>query len=213
LTRADDTRWSSHFHSICSVLRMFNPTCVVLENIIEEGSNYSQRGDANAAYTMIISFKFAFILHLMKEIMDTTDCLCQHLQQKSQDILSAMQLVFNTKTLLQKIRNEDWDSLLEEVISFCNKHEIDIPDFSARYVKVRGRRQQDHITVKHHYHFDIFNVAIDCQLQELDNRFDERTMKLLTLSSALDPSDDYKSFNINDICTLADKYYSLDFSD
>jgi hypothetical protein len=67
--------------------------------------------------------------------------------------------------------------------------------------------------VEYHYHFDIFNAAIDCQLQELDNRFDERTMKLLTLSSTLDPSDNYKSFNINDICILADKYYSLDFSD
>jgi hypothetical protein len=37
-------------------------------------------------------------------------------------------------------------------------------------------------------------------------------MKLLTLSSALDPSDGYKSFNISDIYTLADKYYSLNFS-
>jgi hypothetical protein len=37
-------------------------------------------------------------------------------------------------------------------------------------------------------------------------------MKLLTLSLALDPNDDYKSFNINDICTLTDKNYSLDFS-
>jgi hypothetical protein len=58
---------------------MFNPTCVVLENIIEEGSNYSQCRDANVAYTIITSFKFAFILHLMREIMGTTDCLCQHL--------------------------------------------------------------------------------------------------------------------------------------
>jgi hypothetical protein len=66
--------------------------------------------------------------------------------------------------------------------------------------------------VKHHYHFDIFNTAIDCQLQELNNRFGERTMELLTLSSTLDSSNDYKSFNINDICTLADKYYSLYFS-
>jgi hypothetical protein len=66
--------------------------------------------------------------------------------------------------------------------------------------------------MEHHYHFDIFNAVIDFQLQELDNRFSERTMKLLTLSSALDPSNGYKSFNIKDICTLADKYYSLDFS-
>jgi hypothetical protein len=46
--------------------------------------------------------------------------------------------------------------------------------------------------VEHHYHFNIFNVDIDFQLQELDNIFGERTMELLTLSSALDLSDDYK---------------------
>jgi hypothetical protein len=64
--------------------------------------------------------------------------------------------------------------------------------------------------VKHHYHFDIFNAAIDFQLQELDNRFGERTIELLTLSSALNPNNAYKSLNIYDICTIAEKYCSLD---
>ena len=124
-----------------------------------------------------------------------------------------MQLVSNTKTLLQKLRNKDWDSLLEEIVSYYNKFEIDIPDFGAHYVQGRSLRQRDHITVEHHYHFDIFNAAIEFQFQELDNRFGERTMELLTLSSTLNPSDDYKSFNINDICTFADKYYFLDVFD
>jgi hypothetical protein len=62
---------------------MFRPTCSVLENIIKGGSIYSQCGDANVAYKMITSFKFIFILHLMMEIMGTTDRLCQQLQQKS----------------------------------------------------------------------------------------------------------------------------------
>jgi hypothetical protein len=35
---------------------MFNPTCVVLENIIQKESTYSQYGDVNVAYTMIMSF-------------------------------------------------------------------------------------------------------------------------------------------------------------
>jgi hypothetical protein len=65
--------------------------------------------------------------------------------------------------------------------------------------------------VEHHYHFDIFNATINFQLQELDNKFGEKAIKLLTLNSALDPSDNYKSFNINDIYILADKYYSLGF--
>jgi hypothetical protein len=58
--------------------------------------------------------------------------------------------------------------------------------------------------VEYHYHFDIFNATIDFQLQELDNKFGENAIELLTLNLALDPSDNYKSFNINDICTLAD---------
>ncbi|XP_059441945.1 uncharacterized protein LOC132187882 [Corylus avellana] len=145
--------------------------------------------------------------------MGITDYLCQHLQQKSQDILNAMQLVSNTKSLLQKLRNEEWDNFFEELVSFCNQFEIDIPNLGTRYVQGRGRCQRDHITVKHHYHFDIFNAAIDVQLQELDSRFGERIMELLTLSSALDPNYAYKSFNMNDICTLADKYCSLDFPD
>jgi hypothetical protein len=67
--------------------------------------------------------------------------------------------------------------------------------------------------VEHHYHFDVFNATIDFQLQEIDYRFGERAIELLTLILALDPNDTYKSFNIDDICSLADKYYSLDFSE
>ena len=71
----------------------------------------------------------------------------------------------------------------------------------------------DHVTVEHHYHFDIFNVTIDVQLQVIDNRFGEQSIELLTLCSALDPKDAYKSFNVDDICRLVEKYYPLDFSE
>jgi hypothetical protein len=60
-------------------------------------STYSQRGNINAAYKMVTSFQFIIILHLMNEIMGITNGLYQHLQQKSQDILIAVQLVANTK--------------------------------------------------------------------------------------------------------------------
>jgi hypothetical protein len=65
----------------------------------------------------------------------------------------------------------------------------------------------------HHYHFDIFNTTIDFQLQELDSRFGEKAMELLTLSFTLNPKDAYKSFKIDDICNFVEKYYSLDFSE
>lgn len=147
----------------------------------------------------------------MKEIMCITDVLCQALQQKSQDILNAINSVSTAKKLIQKLRDDDWEKLLESVVSFSKKFEIDIPNLSTRYIEGRGRNQRNHITMEHHYHFDIFNAAIDFQLQELNCRFGEMAVKLLTLSSALDPNDGYKSFKIDDICSLAEVYYPLYF--
>ena len=142
----------------------------------------------------------------MREIMGTTDCLCKHLQQKSQDILNGIQLVFNTKALFQKSRNEDGDNFLEKVISFSKQFEINILDLGGRYVKGQGPLQRDHIIVEHHYHFDVFNTTIDFQLQQLGCKFGERAIKLLILSSALNSNNAYKSFNIDDICNLVEKY-------
>nr|XP_023898179.1 zinc finger MYM-type protein 1-like [Quercus suber] len=194
LKRAGDSRWGSHFNSIGSLIRMFGPTCLVLENIKEDGSTYLQSGDVNVALKMINSFEFIFSLHLMNEIMGITDVLCQALQQKSQDISNAQNLVSATK-------------------GFSKIFEIDIPDLSAQFAEGRSRKKRDLVTVEHHYHFDIFNATIDVQLQELDNRFGEQPIELLTLCSALDPMDAYKSFNVDDICSLVEKYYPLDFSE
>jgi hypothetical protein len=83
---------------------------------------------------------------------------------------------------------------------------------SVRYIQGRGHNKKNHITVEHYYHFDIFNTTIDFQLQELDSRFGEKAMELLTFSSTLNPKDAYKSFKIDDICILAEKYYPLNFS-
>ncbi|KAG2701688.1 hypothetical protein I3760_06G056500 [Carya illinoinensis] len=124
-----------------------------------------------------------------------------------------MNMVSTTKELIQKLRNEGWENLLENVVSFSKKFDIDILELSSRYVQGCGRHQRDHITIEHNYHFEIFKATIDFQMQELDNRFGEGTTKLLTLSSALDPKDGYKSFNIDDICCFVEEYYPLDFSE
>jgi len=48
----------------------------------------------------MMSFDFVFILHLMQELMEITDLLCRKLQQKSQDIINAMDDVATTKRLI-----------------------------------------------------------------------------------------------------------------
>ena len=135
LQRPGDTRWSSHYKSIQSLKKMFAATVAVLRGIASDRSvsKYS-RGDAVGSLKIVISFDFVFILHLMEKIMKITDVLCQKLQYKSLDILNAMDSVSNTKVLLGELREHGWDSLLEEVKSFCVKHEIDIPDLDRKYV-------------------------------------------------------------------------------
>ncbi|KAI8546825.1 hypothetical protein RHMOL_Rhmol07G0149500 [Rhododendron molle] len=55
--------------------------------------------------------------------------------------------------------------------------------------------------------------TIDSQLQELNARFKEDAIELLILSTTLDPRDGYKSFKVENICKLAEKYYPSDFTE
>ncbi|GAV70253.1 LOW QUALITY PROTEIN: Dimer_Tnp_hAT domain-containing protein/DUF4371 domain-containing protein, partial [Cephalotus follicularis] len=212
LQRAGDTRWSSHFCSVSSLLRLYNPTCTVLGKIVEDGSTYSQRGEACVAYDLLTSFEFVFILYLLKEIMEITDILYQALQQKSQDIMNAMHLVAGTKTLIQNLRENGWKNSLKQQENFT-KHDIEILEMSAQFTMIRSRCQQAHVTVEHHFQVDVFIATIDSQLQELNIRFNEHAVELIILSSALTPNDDYRSFDCDKICNLVEKFYPLDFTE
>ncbi|KAJ1687974.1 hypothetical protein LUZ63_019364 [Rhynchospora breviuscula] len=214
LQRPTDTRWSSHYNSICSLARMFGATVSVLRSLATDRSlsPYS-RGDAAASLEKLLSFEFVFVMHLMIEIMAITNTLCQALQDKSLDILNALSLVSSTKMLIQKLRDDGWEPLLEKVNSFCHKHEIKLLDMSCRYVDLtKSRNKHDNRTMEHHYRVDIFTTAIDQQLQELNARFSEQSMELLTLASILDPRNN-KSFDITEICRLAKRFYPADFTE
>jgi hypothetical protein len=216
LRRSGDTRWSSHYDSVCSLLRAYKATYLVLKDIATTkgpGSTASVRGKAAGAVRLMMSFDFVFILHLMKELMGITDLLCRKLQQKSQDIVNAMDDVATTKKLIQNLRDHGWSKLLEEVTAFCTKQGITIPDMNGFYADYIRSRSSSETTVEHHYRYDVFIVAVDQQLQELNSRFSEQATELLVLCTSLDPKDSFSSFKIDDVCTLASKFYPADFSD
>jgi hypothetical protein len=50
-------------------------------------------------------------------------------------------------------------------------------------------------------------------MQELNSRFSEQATELLVLCTSLDPKDSFSSLKIDDVCTLASKFYPADFSD
>lgn len=214
IQRPGDTRWSSHLRSTSSLIRMFSSACEVLLYIGEEGATLQDRGVGKGAHKKLTSFDFVFILHVVNEILLITDVLCQAFQSKSQDLVNAIRLLSSTHALLKNLRNERFDALLVTVKSFCEEHLIDVPDMSARYVPRNGkaRHHPDNIQVEHYYRVDILHAAIDRQVEELNDRFSDNSMDLITLSMTLDPRE-HESFEVDGICQLVDQFYPEDFSD
>ena len=67
--------------------------------------------------------------------------------------------------------------------------------------------------MEHHYRYDIFTVAIDQQAHELNSRFNKQAIELLILCTSLDPKDSFSSLKIDDVYSLASKFYPVDFSE
>lgn len=69
----------------------------------------------------------------MYEIFGITENLCMALQEKTQDIVNAMDVVKTTSSLLQLLRSEGWNSFLVKLESFCSKHQIDVPAMRSTF--------------------------------------------------------------------------------
>ncbi|XP_071708991.1 uncharacterized protein [Rutidosis leptorrhynchoides] len=219
IRRASDTRWGSHFKSVCSLIDMYDATFVVLRSIIKDGCS-SKRSDADAVYEYMKSFECVLILHLINEIMGMTDTLSQALQKKSQDIGNAIvtpsiQLVSATKEKLNNFRNYGWSYLLKQVITFSEKHQVDIPDFNALYksTRYRPRGHDNQVSVEHYYKVDIFICTLDKQLHEMENRFNDHVMELLTLTPNLVPKTILEACDVDRICYRVKKYYPVDITE
>ncbi|XP_074592442.1 uncharacterized protein LOC141848299 [Curcuma longa] len=76
----------------------------------------------------------------------------------------------------------------------------------------RARRQPDHFTNERFFRIEVFLVTIDTQLQELNYKFNEKVMDLLSIMATLVPRNEFRSFNAGEICKMVEKYYPEDFS-
>ncbi|KAJ8774043.1 hypothetical protein K2173_009474 [Erythroxylum novogranatense] len=149
----------------------------------------------------------------LQNILGITHDLCQALQRRSQDILNAISLISTTKILIQKLRESGWETLFNKVKMFCERHNVEIPDLNAPYFPGRSRRRAHDVSIEHHYRVNLFIAIIDTQLQELNSKFSDSTMEFLSLSSTLDPRDNFILLNVDHICELANKFYPDDFSE
>jgi hypothetical protein len=115
-----------------------------------------------------------------------------------------MSLLKTSKERFKMMRENDWESLLEEVSYFCIKHDIDILNMDDEYkLRGRSRRKSKGITNLHHFHYELFNNIIDMQLTELDDHFTETSTKLFLCMTCLNPSDFFSTFNKEKLIHLA----------
>ncbi|XP_074336080.1 uncharacterized protein LOC141673248 [Apium graveolens] len=98
-----------------------------------------------------------------------------------------MDLVATTKKMLQSLRDEGFDVLLDYVTSLCVKHKINVPDMNAHYMD--GIRS----------------------LEELHYRFNDEVMQLLRLNTSLESKNNFSLFDIEHICALTTTFYHADF--
>nr|XP_033509046.1 zinc finger MYM-type protein 1-like [Nicotiana tomentosiformis] len=166
--------------SFGNFIRMFGSIVDVLDTLVEDAGTLDDRAKASGYLEACQTYKAAFLLHLMKDILGITNELNVSLQKKEQNIANAMLLV---------------------------QHDILVPNFDDLYVNSgRSRRKPADYTVFHHYRVNVFCKVLDWQLQELNDRFNEVTTDLLHGVACLNPIDSFSSFDIIKIMKMAELY-------
>ncbi|XP_049364179.1 uncharacterized protein LOC125828913 [Solanum verrucosum] len=148
LQRPGNTRWGSHFKTLENFMIIYSSIANVPKDMKE-----------NSPHDLD---KLAMLL--------LTNELNKAIQKKDQDIVNTMGLLNLSKRRLETMRESGLESLMDEVSSFCAKHDILVPVMSEDYP--RSKRKKSEISYLHHFRVEVFYAVIDLQLQELTNHFD-----------------------------------------
>nr|XP_027090422.1 zinc finger MYM-type protein 1-like [Coffea arabica] len=194
LARPGDTRWGSHYLTLLRLSSMWASVIGILGNIQDDATTSDNRGMARGLIDRMNDYEFVFALHLMKYLLGITNDLSLVLQQRDQNIVQAMSLIDTMKSQLQDFREEGWQIILDEVNNFCELNMIpviDMEDSIAIRGNARRSRRGQTITNFHHYRVKIFCEVVDLIIQEMNNRFSEKLLRLADLYPEDFSSNDY----------------------
>lgn len=170
------------------LMRLISSFSLVLEMLEDMDENVTtvHRFELNSFLRYMPCFEFAFLLLLMKDVLGITNDLSQALQRKY-DLVNIMALVEVSKHGIEKMKDDGWGVLFDDVCSFSLEHDRFIPNMEDAYNNPWARRGRaaEEVTNLHHYRDELFSVVIDSQLQELNNRFSKEKMDLLLCSAVL----------------------------
>ena len=144
---------------------MFSATHEVLGKTIDNRCNRDMHGEAKTIHRKMKSF-VVICFYLIKLFLEIFYILCWASQKKSLDILNTLNYISSTKRHLQEFQDSGWTILLK--VQFPSVKNMVLLCLILVFViwKVQGVlvNKKDYVIVQHHYHFDIFNVAINFQL-------------------------------------------------
>uniref|UniRef100_A0ACD5Y9N1 Uncharacterized protein n=1 Tax=Avena sativa TaxID=4498 RepID=A0ACD5Y9N1_AVESA len=212
LSKLGDTRWVSYHRTLIWIHQIWDSVIEVLNSITHDGTDLEGRGLASGYMINMETFEFVIILHLMLRVLGLTNALSHALQQKDQNIVSAMNMIVSVKSLLQNLRDDGWEPLLLAATHFCGGRIIIVPNMDDN-ISARGypRSSCKMVTCFHYYKVEIFNEVIDRNIVEMNNRFGETSTRLLQCTTCLDPRDSFSRFDHDKLVELA-SFYSVDFS-
>ncbi|XP_034572014.1 uncharacterized protein [Setaria viridis] len=210
LVRTGETRWGSHLTTLARIESMWNSVVKVLSMVHEDERNTSRAG---GLVRKMESFSFVLNMKFMLKVLRITNELSLLLRRKDQNIVQAFSLLIDVRTRLVTLRNEGWQPLLDEVISFCNDKKIPVPNMDETIPRWgRSRLDGNLITQEYHYCVDTFLAALDAIMTEMDHRFNEVSSELLVSFACLDPRNSFAKFDIEKIARLTE-IYDQDFTD
>ncbi|XP_049342647.1 uncharacterized protein LOC125806939 [Solanum verrucosum] len=200
----DESKDVSHKEQMALILRYVNKSGMV--DMKRDCPYHLDRFAAENLLSKIHEFEFVFMLHLMFKVLLLTNELNKVLQKKDQDIVNAIGLLDLTKKRLQMMREDEWDSMMNEVSLFYGKHGISIPKMNEDYSNGKSKRKRFNISYLHHFRVEVFYAVIDLALQELNNHFDMVTSDLLLGMASLSPVDSFANFHKDRIMKLVEYY-------
>jgi hypothetical protein len=81
LQRAGNTRWSSHYRTLSSIVNLF-PSIVSVLKYVEKEGKCDKKSQARGLVAYFETFDFAFYLHMMLHILGSANTLSQSLQKR-----------------------------------------------------------------------------------------------------------------------------------
>ncbi|PUZ45429.1 hypothetical protein GQ55_8G222800 [Panicum hallii var. hallii] len=101
--------------------------------------------------------------HLLMKVLGCTFNLSRSLQRRDRFLVNGIHLIGVTKECLDEVRGDHgWETLLNDVTTFCAKHDIKVPSMDDIYEPVlRSKGFFRKVKNLLHYRVEIFTSVID----------------------------------------------------